>query len=163
MNRKFSMGFLVVLGLSVLIMQGCSRGAKENAVPPTTEYEQKNDAAQQKNPRALAPEKAVPTKRIDVTNDMLREMLAANKDLFILDVRGPEELISGPAPLENTVNIPLPEIGQRYNELPRDKEIMVVCRTGRRSAIAADFLIDAGFPRVYNLLGGMTEYWRTAR
>jgi rhodanese-related sulfurtransferase len=85
-------------------------------------------------------------------------MLAAGKDIVILDVRNPEELVSGPAPIKNAVNIPVPALSQRYAELPRDKDIVVVCRTGRRSAAAADFLVRAGFKNIYNLVGGMTSY-----
>ncbi len=45
-----------------------------------------------------------------------------------------------------------------YTELPRDKDIVVVCRTGHRSVAAADFLIQAGFAKIYSLAGGMTAY-----
>lgn len=97
-------------------------------------------------------------RRVDVTSGKLREMIANNEDFVILDVRNPNELVSGPAPLKGAVNIPLPELSKRYSELPAGKDIVAVCMSGFRSAKAADFLIQKGFEKVYNLKGGMAAY-----
>lgn len=73
-----------------------------------------------------------------------------------LDVRTPQELREGFAP--NALNIPLNELSDRFGELPKDKDILVYCRSGRRSEIATKFLMDKGFTRVYNVLGGFSEF-----
>lgn len=162
MNQK-SRAFFVVLCFSVFIMQGCSKTEKNNSVLPQAA------SAQKAGKTAEAPLNAVPdgqpasAKWVEVTPDKLMEMISNNKDLFILDVRNPDELVSGPAPLKNAVNIPLPELSTRYTELPRNKDIVVVCRSGRRSATAADFLIQSGFTKIYSLAGGMTAYRQTVK
>ena len=157
MNQKVR-AFFVMLCLSVFIMQGCSKTEKNNSAPPPATSAQKVVAPREAPISAVPANQPASAKRVDVTPDKLKEMIANNKNLFILDVRNPEELVSGPAPLKNAVNIPLPELSNRYTELPHDKDIVVVCRTGHRSAAASDFLIQAGFAKIYNLTGGMTAY-----
>lgn len=73
-----------------------------------------------------------------------------------VDVRNPSELSDGYA--QNAVNIPLGEIKQRFGELPKDKDLLIYCRSGRRSEIATKFLMDQGYTRVYNVLGGYLAY-----
>lgn len=57
--------------------------------------------------------------------------------------------------------IPLGELAARVDELPRDQEIVVVCRSGNRSATGRDILREAGFTQVTSMAGGVTE-WRAA-
>lgn len=71
---------------------------------------------------------------------------------FVLDVRQPPELAV--EAVAGAVNIPLPELRQRLGELPRDREIHVVCRSGQRAYYATRILLQNGF-RVRNLAGGM--------
>lgn len=78
---------------------------------------------------------------------------------FILDVRQPEEWNEYHVP--GSTLIPLNELASRVNELPRDQEIVVVCRSGNRSAQGRDILMDAGFTQVTSLAGGLLE-WRAA-
>lgn len=78
---------------------------------------------------------------------------------FILDVRQPEEWNEYHVP--GSTLIPLNELASRVDELPRDQEIVVVCRSGNRSAQGRDILIDAGFTQVTSLAGGLLE-WRAA-
>ena len=73
-----------------------------------------------------------------------------------VDVRNPSELTDGYA--QNAVNIPLGEIKQRFGELPKDKDLLIYCRSGRRSEAATKFLMDQGYTRVYNVLGGFLAY-----
>lgn len=65
---------------------------------------------------------------------------------FILDVRQPEEWNEYHVP--DSTLIPLSELASRVDELPLDQEIVVVCRSGNRSAQGRDILIDAGFTQV---------------
>jgi rhodanese-related sulfurtransferase len=101
---------------------------------------------------------SAPATVIDLTSDQLRSMIANKEDIVILDVRTPEELTTWPVALDKAVSIPLQELPARYSELPRGKKIVAVCRSGHRSTVAADFLIKAGFNKVYSLAGGMTAF-----
>jgi rhodanese-related sulfurtransferase len=76
---------------------------------------------------------------------------------FVLDVRTVEEWNEYHAP--NTTLIPLDELALRVTELPRDKDIVVVCRSGNRSQQGRDILLGAGFERVTSMTGGLNE-WR---
>jgi len=78
---------------------------------------------------------------------------------FVLDVRTPEEWDDFHAP--NTMLIPLDELESRVNELPQDQEIVVICRSGNRSAVGRDILLDAGFSQVTSVAGGL-KAWRSA-
>lgn len=75
---------------------------------------------------------------------------------FILDVREPSEWEQGHIP-EATL-IPLGQLESRLNELPKDQEIVVVCRSGNRSATGRDILLQAGFPQVTSMAGGMNDW-----
>jgi len=77
---------------------------------------------------------------------------------YVLDVRTVEEWNEFHAP--NSTLIPLDELSTRISELPRDKEIVVVCRSGNRSQQARDILLGAGFDQVTSMAGGLNE-WRT--
>lgn len=86
------------------------------------------------------------------TNDEIMEKL--NDDhVTILDVREPAEYAFQHIP--GSVLIPLGEIEDRYDELNKDNEIYVICRTGNRSDFAAQFLTKQGFKKVANVLPGM--------
>jgi rhodanese-related sulfurtransferase len=78
---------------------------------------------------------------------------------FILDVRQPEEWNEFHVP-ESTL-IPLDQLAARTAELPKDKEIVIVCRSGNRSGQARDLLLDAGFTNVTSMAGGLTQ-WKSA-
>ena len=71
---------------------------------------------------------------------------------FLLDVRHPQELAVEHAP--GAVNIPLDELRERLDELPRDREIHVICRSGQRAYYATRILLQNGF-KARNLAGGM--------
>ena len=71
---------------------------------------------------------------------------------FLLDVRQPAELAVEHVP--GAVNIPLPELRARLGELPRDREILVFCRSGQRAYYATRILLQNGF-KARNISGGM--------
>ncbi|RPH69459.1 rhodanese-like domain-containing protein, partial [bacterium] len=89
------------------------------------------------------------------------EQAAAKRDsgAFILDVRQPEEWNEFHIP--GSTLIPLGELASRADELPRDQEIVVVCRSGNRSAQGRDILLAAGFTQVTSMDGGVTQ-WNAA-
>ena len=89
----------------------------------------------------------------DVTE--LKRKIDAKEDFFLLDVREPNEYQIGKIP--GSTLIPLGEVPQRVDEIPRDKEIVVHCKMGGRSAKAAAFLRQQGYTNVKNLKGGITR------
>jgi len=78
---------------------------------------------------------------------------------FILDVREPDEWDEYHIP--GATLIPLGELSARASELPSGRDIIVVCRSGNRSAEGRDILLAAGFTRVTSMAGGMVD-WRAA-
>jgi rhodanese-related sulfurtransferase len=76
--------------------------------------------------------------------------------IFILDVREQSEWEQFHIP--GSTLIPLGELPNRLNEVPNDKLIVVVCRTGHRSAQGRDILLNAGFTQVTSMSGGVTEW-----
>jgi len=86
----------------------------------------------------------------------LKRKMDAKEDFFLLDVREPNEFQIGRIP--GSTLIPLGEIPRRYQEIPRDKEIIVHCKMGGRSAKAAAFLRQQGFSNVKNLKGGILDW-----
>jgi rhodanese-related sulfurtransferase len=71
---------------------------------------------------------------------------------FLLDVRNPQELAVESVP--GAVNIPLPQLRDRLGELPRDREILVICRSAQRAYYATRILLQNGF-NAQCLSGGM--------
>ena len=78
---------------------------------------------------------------------------------FLLDVREPDEWEDYRIP--DTTLIPLSQLKSRVNEVPRDQEVVVVCRSGNRSQEGRDILLEAGFEKVTSMSGGILE-WRQA-
>lgn len=79
-----------------------------------------------------------------------------NPNVFLLDVREPDEYAAGHIP--GITLIPMGDVASRLSELPRDKEIIVTCRTGNRSAQIADLLRQQGFTNVHNMEGGIVAW-----
>ena len=95
----------------------------------------------------------------------LREMtvqeLAATRsrnpdEVLLLDIREPHELEV--ARLPNVLHIPMNDVPERAAELPRDKEIVIMCHHGRRSGRLCSYLMEQGFTNVVNLRGGIDAY-----
>jgi len=75
---------------------------------------------------------------------------------FLLDVRENDE-VAASGLLRDAVHIPLGELRDRLNELPRDRRILVYCQKGQRGYLAACALQGSGFDNVVNLRGGFTQ------
>ena len=86
----------------------------------------------------------------------LRQRLKAEPAPFLLDVREPWEYRDGHVP--GAQLIPLGELEQRVNEVPRDRPILAICHSGQRSLAAAGYLQQLGYPSVTNVDGG-TAAW----
>lgn len=77
------------------------------------------------------------------------------KGAVLVDVRTEQEFQSGH--IEGAINIPVQVLEQRLSELPKDKEIVVYCRSGQRSARAQKMLKASGFTQVFDM-GGMGNW-----
>jgi sulfur-carrier protein adenylyltransferase/sulfurtransferase len=91
----------------------------------------------------------------EITPRELKERLDRGDDLFVLDVREPHEYqicnING-------YLLPLGDLPRRVHELDSSREIVAHCRSGKRSAEAAEFLRKAGFRKIWNLRGGILAW-----
>ncbi len=82
--------------------------------------------------------------------------LARGDDLVVLDVREPWEWDI--ARIEGATPMPMQTVPAQHGALPRDRTVVVYCHHGQRSAMVADYLRAAGFPRVLNLGGGIDRW-----
>jgi rhodanese-related sulfurtransferase len=80
-------------------------------------------------------------------------------DLFLLDVREPQEWRAGH--VDGSTHIPMGHLGVRQEELPADQPIVCICRSGQRSATVTSALAGAGY-EAHNLEGGLLA-WVEAR
>ncbi len=96
------------------------------------------------------------TRDIDV-NELAR-WRSEGKAFILLDVREPAELTA--ASLPDALHIPMRQVPQRVDELPKDEPIAVLCHHGGRSAQVASFLAARGFSDVVNVDGGIDAYAR---
>lgn len=92
----------------------------------------------------------------DISVEQLKAMRDAHEDFILVDVRNPDEFAI--CTIEGSVKLPLPDLPQRYRELPKDKLIVVHCKSGGRSARAVQFLKQQGYTRVKNVAGGINAW-----
>jgi phage shock protein E len=85
--------------------------------------------------------------------------LKNDPEVFLLDVREPYEYEAGHIP--GITLIPMGDVASRLGEIPTDKEVIITCRSGNRSAQIADFLRTQGFTNVHNMEGGILA-WEAA-
>lgn len=80
----------------------------------------------------------------------------ATQGLRVIDVRQMQEIAAGTVPKAEP--LPLHTLPARVHELSREEKLVMVCRSGARSAQACAFLKQQGFSNVYNLRGGMMAW-----
>jgi rhodanese-related sulfurtransferase len=88
----------------------------------------------------------------------LNEELKTNKELQILDVRRTSEYADGHIP--GALNIPLAELSKRLQDIPQNKQIVLICASGYRSSIAKSLLEKNGTVNLINVLGGI-KAWKS--
>jgi rhodanese-related sulfurtransferase len=86
----------------------------------------------------------------------LRERLSQGEKITIIDVREADEVAEGMIP--GVIHIPLGEIPSRYNEIQQKEDIILVCRSGKRSQKAYEFLQAQGIKNLFNMDGGMQQW-----
>lgn len=88
--------------------------------------------------------------------EVSRQLIKDPDALVLLDVREPEERAL--CAIEPSIHIPMGEVLERLDELPRDRPIIVYCHVGARSELIATFLETEGFESVGNLSGGIDAW-----
>ena len=110
-------------------------------------------------PTAAAPAAAHVT---PMTQEQLLEHQAKHPGhLIVLDVRTPEEFAAGHVP--GAKNVPYDLVAARLGEIPRDKDVVLYCKSGRRAGLAADVLAANGYTRLSHLEGDMTAWVANGR
>jgi len=94
----------------------------------------------------------------EIDSKALQSKLAAGDDVLLVDIRTPGEVAQGIIP--NAAYLPMHSIPVRMSELPKDKEVVLYCRSGARSYHACAYLIEQGFDNVINLRGGIIGWAR---
>ena len=103
---------------------------------------------------------AMPLERLDMmTIKDLKERMDGGEDWTVLDVRSKDEWLEGH--IEGSLNIYVGVLEGRAEEVPRERKVAVVCKTGTRSSFASSILLRAGHGNITNVLGGM-EAWKKA-
>ena len=116
--------------------------------------EQKAQAAVKKV-EAVQPAAVVEQKVATITTIDWQKALDMHKaGAVLIDVRTPAEVAKGMA-AATAINIPLQEMPQRLSEFPKDKDLLIYCRSGKRSMAASKFLVENGYTRVFNVEGGI--------
>lgn len=85
------------------------------------------------------------------------EILETEKDVLLLDVRSPEEFTGPMGHIDGAKLIPLQELANRLKEIEpyKNKKVVLVCRSGRRSKVAGNILVQNGFKNVMEIETGM--------
>jgi phage shock protein E len=133
---------LAALALLIVALAACGGGAATPAPAATTASDAGAGAAA---PAALPAE-------VDVAK--AKDLQTAGA--FVLDVREPEEWVAGH--IDGATLIPLGELPDRVKEVPADRQVVVVCRSGNRSQAGRDILLDAGLPSVTSMAGGVNDW-----
>ena len=77
------------------------------------------------------------------------------QEVDLIDVRRPDEYDGELGHIANAKLIVLDTLPERFQEIPKDKPVVLICRSGRRSAQASTFLQEQGYDNTYNMQGGM--------
>jgi glyoxylase-like metal-dependent hydrolase (beta-lactamase superfamily II)/rhodanese-related sulfurtransferase len=94
-----------------------------------------------------------------ITAATLAETLTTSEQPIVIDVRTEREWQEGS--IEHSLNIPLPHLSERFEEIPKNQPVVVQCASGYRSSIAASLLEGAGFTQVMDLVGGYDAWVKT--
>jgi adenylyltransferase/sulfurtransferase len=96
-----------------------------------------------------------PVNETNITPTELAERIS-REEVILIDVREPYEWTAGH--IDAAQHIPLQQIPQRLADIPKDRDVVMICRSGARSEHARAFLANQGYTRVLNLVGGMQRW-----
>ncbi len=143
---------IIMFSLFAMIMTaGCKETPKaETQAAPAAQPAAQVAPAAEPTPAPEAP-------KATITNVEWAQALEMQKNgAVLIDVRTPGEVAEGTAP--GSINIPLQEAEQRIGEFPKDKDLLIFCRSGKRSMAVSNFLIQNGYERVFNVVGGFLAF-----
>ncbi len=144
MEKKFLLFALLMAGL-VACTSNAQR-AREEASQEVVQAEAQADKA---------PQAASTFQNVDVEG--FKELMK-QPDVVILDVRTPQEVAQGAVQAAVNINLYDPDFDAKLEQLDKDKTYLVYCRSGRRSVTAANKMLEKGFRKVYNLVGGYNAW-----
>jgi len=78
--------------------------------------------------------------------------------VLLVDVREMDEVAQLAYDVPNLLHIPLSQFEERFNEIPKDKSVVMVCKSGGRSLRAAGFLVNHGYENVVNMQHGIIRW-----
>lgn len=94
----------------------------------------------------------------EIDSESLHGRIASGEDVLLVDIRTPAEIAQGAIP--DAVQVPMHLIPIRINELPKDRDVVLYCRSGARSYQACAYMLQQGYDRVLNLRGGIIAWAR---
>lgn len=94
----------------------------------------------------------------EIDSNQLEQRLAAGNSLYLLDIRSEAEVVHGMLPQSR--HLPMQMIPTSLSDFPRDRDVVLYCRSGVRSFHACGFLMQQGFDNVINLKGGIIDWAR---
>lgn len=135
--------FPLLIGITIATLSGCKIASPSSELSPKTDRE--NNAA------------STPPTYTTITAEEAKAMIDLGDNLIILDVRTEEEYQEGH--IESSILIPNTELLDEAEEALTDKNatILIYCRSGRRSALAAADLVSLGYTNVYDF-GGIIDW-----
>ncbi len=86
----------------------------------------------------------------------LHTKIVKGESMTLVDVRAQSEFET--KHIEGAINIPVPELRTPHGELEKNRQLILICRTGNRSSLAASILLQQGFSDIYSVAGGMQGY-----
>ena len=92
----------------------------------------------------------------NISPKQAKDLMDKANDVFVLDVRTEEEYKE--VHIKDAHLIPIKELEQNINKIPKDKKVVVHCASGKRSAKACEMLKDKGLKELYNLEGGINKW-----
>lgn len=98
----------------------------------------------------------LPVNHVSQICPMELEMMKEEGEVIVID--GRDNIAFNDGHIEDSINIPSPELRTRFNEIDKNKNIVIVCNSGVRSSLGTSILKQKGFNNLYNLAGGMQGY-----
>ena len=94
----------------------------------------------------------------EIDSESLSQRLEDGEDVLLVDIRTAAEIAQGIIP--DALELPMHLIPLRLGELPKEREVVLYCRSGARSYQACAYLVQQGYGRVRNLRGGIVAWAR---
>ena len=94
----------------------------------------------------------------EIDSESLSQRLADTEDVLLVDIRTPAEIAQGMIP--DALQLPMHLIPIRMSEIPKNRDVVIYCRSGARSYQACAYLMQQGYGRVLNLRGGIIAWAR---